>query len=141
MKKIAKVVLSAVLALTASAVFSLGVFAEENEILDEGHVDPIGQISSDTEPALSVADEPEMELIEIEDEDSASAPSPYAYAQNGTPAMAVADEPAVFEIEDEEAAASDKPVETGDNTTLCETALVLLVASAAAIVALKLKKA
>ena len=140
MKRFAKTFLSAVLALTASAVFSFGVFAESDEIVDEGHADAIGQISSDTEPALSVADEPEMEIIEIEDEDSASAASPYAYSTDSIPAMAVADEPSVFEIEEEEAAASEKPVATGDNSALCETALVLSAACVTAAVAVKLKR-
>ena len=140
MKKITKAILSAVLAISASTAFSLSVFAEENEIIDEANAAPIAQISSEAEPALSIADEPEIEIIEIEDEDSASAPSPFAYAENGMPAMAVANEPAVFEIKDEVVAASDKPVETGDSTMLCETALVFLAVFSTSVVALKLKK-
>ena len=70
----------------------------------------------------------DVEVIEIIDEDSAAAP--YAYAQESTPAMAIADEPELFEIIDEEAAASDAPVNTGDNNAIGGVALLMAVAGA-----------
>lgn len=106
MKKFLSVIISAAL----MTVLSVSVNAEE------------------AENDVSLEENTDVEVIEIIDEDSAAAP--YAYAQESTPAMAIADEPELFEIIDEEAAASDAPVNTGDNNAIGGVALLMAVAGA-----------